>query len=177
MFSGKIVSAGTNGEVVQWQAFFFSAPSPFPTPAASPRRESTLTSGSLVGMVNARRNRKENALQDNFRDPRAPRLRKVGNYPPTGDGRPGGVDTFEMDYQTSLAREDHGSFSLSGFVPLGSGSGTTAGEGVKRATAEAGIGLDVGKGGGGSGELGTVAEYGGATEAGVDGAQGKQYKW
>lgn len=126
--SGKVVSAGTNGEVVQWQAFLFDPTVCFdPTaPLSSTRRASatgkpsgsdshsetsasmTATRGiapnaSLVGLINARRNRQEDKLQKNLRsrDPSEPTLRRIGHEAPRGDGRVGGVDVFEMDYQVS----------------------------------------------------------------------------
>ncbi|CAM9721568.1 unnamed protein product [Ectocarpus sp. 4 AP-2014] len=144
--TGKVVSAGTNGEVVQWQAFFFDPTVCFdPTvPLSSIRRASatgrpsgsdshsetsaskTATRGiapnaSLVGLINARRNRQEDKLQKNLRsrDPSEPTLRRIGHEAPRGDGRVGGVDAFEMDYQTTLGREDEGEISLTVAHPSG----------------------------------------------------------
>ncbi|CAM9635048.1 unnamed protein product [Ectocarpus sp. 6 AP-2014] len=137
--TGKVVSAGTNGEVVQWQAFFFDPTVYFDpaVPLSSTRRASatgkpsgsdshsetsaskTTTHGiaanaSLVGLINARRNRQEDKLQKNLRsrDPSEPTLRRIGHEAPRGDGRVGGVDVFEMDYQTTLGREDEGEITL-----------------------------------------------------------------
>ncbi|CAN0392359.1 unnamed protein product, partial [Ectocarpus sp. 12 AP-2014] len=144
--TGKVVSTGTNGEVVQWQAFFFDPAVCFdPTvPLSSTRRASatgkpsgsdshsetsaskTATRGiapnaSLVGLINARRNRQEDKLQKNLRsrDPSEPTLRRIGHEAPRGDGRVGGVDVFEMDYQTTLGREDEGEISLTVAHPSG----------------------------------------------------------
>lgn len=76
-----------------------------------------MVNSSVVGFVNACRNRKEMAFQENNRNPSAPRLRRVGDEPPTGDGRHGGVDPFEIDYDTTLAREDHGEIVWSELTP------------------------------------------------------------
>ena len=118
--SGKVVSAGTNGEVVQWQAFFFDPTTNLvsPTRRASGAPAATTASGagggapvpattpplknnSLVGLINERRNRKEEKIQRSLRsrNPSEPTLRRVGNEAPRGDGRVGGVDVFEMDYR------------------------------------------------------------------------------
>ncbi|CAM9599866.1 unnamed protein product [Scytosiphon promiscuus] len=147
--TGKVVSAGVNGEIVQWQAFFFD-PAHFLAPArrasATSAREGAgadggasagpsapaSTSGSkramtaaavasnnssLVGLINARRDRQEEKLQKSLRsrDPSEPRVVRVGHEAPRGDGRVGGVDVFELDYQTTLGREDDGEIFLSDF--------------------------------------------------------------
>lgn len=106
--SGKVVSAGTNGEIVQWQAFFFD-----PTTRASGAPDNTASSesgnpapaklknNSLVGLINERRNRNEDKIQRSLRsrNPSEPTLRRMGHDAPRGDGRVGGVDVFEMDYR------------------------------------------------------------------------------
>ncbi|CAN0363810.1 unnamed protein product, partial [Ectocarpus sp. 8 AP-2014] len=48
-----------------------------------------------------------------------PTLRRIGHEAPRGDGRVGGVDVFEMDYQTTLGREDEGEISLTVAQPSG----------------------------------------------------------
>lgn len=108
------MSAGTNGEVVQWQAFFFDPTtnvvsptrraSGAPTasePGRPPAPATPLINNSLVGLINERRNRNEEKIQRNLRsrNPSEPTLRRVGNEAPRGDGRVGGVDVFEMDYR------------------------------------------------------------------------------
>lgn len=117
-YSGKVVSAGTNGEIVQWQAFFFdptagavssspvrrrasaaaTAPDGVPAPAAT---TTATKNNSLVGLINARRNRSEDKIQRSLlsRDPSEPTIRRVGHEAPRGDGRIGGIDVFEMDYR------------------------------------------------------------------------------
>eukprot|EP00752_Nemacystus_decipiens_P018632 g16706.t1 len=130
--TGKVVSAGTNGEIVQWQAFFFdptsSVVSPArtasgapaaPVPGSTPAPATPLINNSLVGLINERRNRNEEKIQRSLRsrNPSEPTRRRVGNEAPRGDGRVGGVDVFEMDYRTTLGREDEGEISLSGPGP------------------------------------------------------------
>lgn len=130
--SGKVVSTGTNGNIVQWQAFFFDPamhlPSPTQRASASaipgktaavfdaispPPPTQTATSApaaaqnnSLVGLINARRNHKEDKIQKSLRsrDPSKPTLRRIGHEAPRGDGRVGGVDVFEMDYRVGTTR-------------------------------------------------------------------------
>lgn len=131
-----MVSAGANGEVVQWQAYFVDPPlPPFNLNADNPETSNDGQSNSLVGAINASRNRKEKVFQRSNTNPRSQRVRHVGHDPPTGDGRPGGVDAFEMDYRTTLAREDFGEFSFSGLVPSGAATGRKEGG---EATGEAG---------------------------------------
>lgn len=111
---GKVVSAGTNGEIVQWQAFFFdpttSVVSPTrrasgapvaPESGGTPAPATPLINNSLVGLINERRNRNEEKIQRSLRsrNPSEPTLRRVGHQAPRGDGRMGGVDVFEMDYR------------------------------------------------------------------------------
>lgn len=67
----------------------------------------------------------------------------MGHDPPTGDGRPGGIDAFEMDYRTTLAREDLGEFSFSGLVPSGGVTGRKEGVGTASGAGEKG-GLEEG---------------------------------
>lgn len=112
--SGKVVSAGTNGEIVQWQAFFFDPTTNLVSPArrasgaptapalgSAPVPATPLKNNSLVGLINERRNRNEEKIQSSLRsrNPSEPTLRRVGNEAPRGDGRLGGVDVFEMDYR------------------------------------------------------------------------------
>lgn len=137
--SGKVVSAGTNGEIVQWQAFFFdpatSLASPVPVrrgsgggaasekpgPSDNPA-PAILKNRSLVGLINARRNRKEDKIQRSLRsrDVSEPTLRRVGHEAPRGDGRVGGVDVFEMDYRVCVV--GWGDFLCFFVVVLGLGS-------------------------------------------------------
>lgn len=120
--SGKVVSAGNNGEVVQWQAFFFDPATHLQSPTrrasatantaavfddTSPTVPTTTSApavtknNSLVGLINARRNYKEDKIQKSLRsrDPSERTLRRVGHEAPRGDGRFGGIDVFEMDYR------------------------------------------------------------------------------
>lgn len=109
MHSGKIVSAGANGEVVQWQAFFFVPPPPFLGPPPAPSTHNTVAEMNL-------------SRRENDRDQTGPRSRRVASStdPPVSDGQPGAAaDGVDMDYQTTLAREDDGEISLSGLVPRG----------------------------------------------------------
>lgn len=108
--SGKVVSAGINGEIVQWQAFFFDPATGFVSSArrasgaTAPPPAAPLKNNSLVGLINERRNRNEDKIQRNLRsrDPAEPTLRRVGHEAPRGDGRVGGVDVFEMDYRVRM---------------------------------------------------------------------------
>ncbi|CAM9480076.1 unnamed protein product, partial [Hapterophycus canaliculatus] len=152
--TGKVVSAGTGGEIVQWQAFFFdpahfcaparrasvtaarepagadgNAPTGLSASASAPGSKGVATAAttatnnsSLVGLINARRDRQEEKVQKSLRsrDPSEPRVLRVGHEAPRGDGRVGGVDLFELDYQTTLGREDDGETFLSDF---GDGAG------------------------------------------------------
>ena len=109
MHSGKIVSAGANGDVVQWQAFFFVPPPPFlgPPPASSTHNTAAETTLSH---------------RENDRDQTGPRPRRVPGTtdPSASDEQPGAAaDGVDMDYQTTLAREDDGEISLSGLMPRG----------------------------------------------------------
>lgn len=110
---GKVVSAGTNGEIVQWQAFFYdpatslvsptrrASGAPTASESGSTPAPALLKNNSLVGLINERRNRNEEKVQRSLRsrNPSEPTLRRVGNEAPRGDGRVGGVDVFEMDYR------------------------------------------------------------------------------
>lgn len=117
--SGKVVSAGTNGEIVQWQAFFFdpttnlvsptrrASGAPSNSTASEPGNPGPTTrkNNSLVGLINERRNRNEEKIQKSLRsrNPSERTLRRVGHEAPRGDGRIGGIDVFEMDYQVRWA--------------------------------------------------------------------------
>lgn len=143
------MSAGANGEVVQWQAFFTT---PSPAPEDSP---TTAGDGStLVGAVNARRDRKDRIFKETFREGRAPKLRRVGHDGLKGDGRAGGLDDFEVDYQTTLAREDHGEIFLSGSARSAKGGETRRGEAGTLSMGGTGVGTKAGKSGGGKVETG-----------------------
>lgn len=108
--SGKIVSAGANGEVVQWQAFFFLPPPPYlgPPPPA-------LSTHNTAAEIHLSHHEKD-------RDQSGPRLCRVAGTTEhrTSDDQPGAAaDGVDMDYQTTLAREDEGEISLSGLRPCG----------------------------------------------------------
>lgn len=113
------MSAGANGEVVQWQAFFFLPPPPYlgPPPPA-------LSTHNTAAEIHLSHHGKD-------RDQSGPRLRRVAGtteHPASDDQPDAAADGVDMDYQTTLAREDEGEISLSGLLPFGKEEGRGGGE-------------------------------------------------
>ena len=165
-YSGKIVSAGANGEVVQWQAFFFAPPPPFlgPPPALSTHNTTPTMGGAFDSGGNSHHRNRQRTFQENDRDYQSSgaRLRRAGGTdPPPREEQPGPeADGVDMDYQTTLAREDDGEITLSGVVPRWHWESHREGGGDRGQGAAAGKSpeaFEVGEGVGVEAEAGTAA--------------------